>query len=58
MFYTIISLKVNVASRMESTGEPRRVQITASSADLLEGNRNYILMVRGNVAVKVGATSM
>ncbi|HHP7243755.1 MAG TPA: adenylate/guanylate cyclase domain-containing protein, partial [Elainellaceae cyanobacterium] len=41
---------VNIANRMESTGEPGRVQVTPSTYECLKANFN--LEPRGSVAIK------
>jgi hypothetical protein len=43
---------VNTASRMESTGEPRRVQCSAATAALLLNSGRHTLRRRGVIAVK------
>jgi hypothetical protein len=44
--------QVNTASRMESTGEPRRVQCSAATAELLLHSGRHTLRRRGVIAVK------
>jgi class 3 adenylate cyclase len=46
---------VNVASRMEATGTPGRIQISAASKTLLDLTENgkYIITSRGEIDVKV-----
>ena len=41
---------VNTASRMESSGEPGKIQISASARELL--NENYEVAERGTIEVK------
>jgi adenylate cyclase len=48
--YDVWGDTVNVASRMETTGEPDRIQVSASTAGLLDGR--YDLEPRGAVALK------
>mmetsp|Transcript_9648 Transcript_9648/g.15112 ORF Transcript_9648/g.15112 Transcript_9648/m.15112 type:complete len:165 (+) Transcript_9648:175-669(+) len=51
--YTIFGNTVNCASRMESTGEPGRIQCTENAAKLLrQQDPIYPLEPRGEVAVK------
>jgi hypothetical protein len=49
--------QVNTASRMESTGEPRRVQCSATTAALLANTGRHTLTRRGMIDVK-GKASM
>jgi class 3 adenylate cyclase len=48
--YDLWGDSVNVASRMESSGEPGSIQVTASTYELLK--EKYILQHRGQVKVK------
>lgn len=48
--YDLWGDSVNVASRMESSGEPGSIQVTASTYELLKAK--YILQHRGKVTVK------
>ncbi len=48
--YDLWGDSVNVASRMESSGEPGSIQVTASTHELLR--KKYVLKHRGKVAVK------
>lgn len=43
---------VNTASRMESTGVPTKIQVSAASAALLEAAGTHVLEYRGKVAAK------
>jgi adenylate cyclase len=49
LFYDVWGDTVNTASRMESTGEPGRIQIAGATRNLLEGR--YTLEPRGTVQV-------
>ena len=46
---------INLASRMESHGEPGRIQISANTKTLLEltDAEGYLIKSRGNVTIKV-----
>ena len=48
--YDLWGDSVNIASRMESTGEPGSIQVTASTYELLR--KKYVLKHRGQVKVK------
>jgi class 3 adenylate cyclase len=48
--YDVWGDTVNTASRMESHGEPGRVQVTAATAELLEAD--YLFEPRGRIEVK------
>ena len=51
--YDVWGDTVNVASRMESTGEPGRIQVSQAFADALEpGTLNLELLERGTIDVK------
>ena len=43
---------VNVAARMEASGEPMKIHISEATAELLQ-NSNFIIKKRGKVEVKV-----
>jgi hypothetical protein len=49
--YDVFGDTVNIAARMESTGEPMRIQVSEATAFLLKGKR-FILSERGQVEVK------
>ncbi len=51
MQYDVWGDTVNVASRMESTGEPGRIQVSQAMADALQG-APYRLVERGTITVK------
>jgi guanylate cyclase len=48
--YDVWGDAVNIASRMESQGEPGKIQITQSTLDLVEGQ--FVCQSRGSVMVK------
>lgn len=50
LFYDVWGETVNTASRMESHGEPGRIQVTAAARAELEGD--YALEPRGVVEIK------
>lgn len=50
LFYDVWGETVNTASRMESHGEPGRIQVTTAAKDELEGD--YDFEPRGTVEVK------
>lgn len=52
--YDVFGDTVNVAARMEASGEPMRIHISEATAELLQ-NTNFILKKRGQVEVKVGS---
>ena len=43
---------MNTASRMESTGEPGRIQVSAATMQLLRAGGRHELQYRGKVAAK------
>ena len=47
-------MQVNTASRMESTGEPMRIQVTETSAQMLTGvaTSAWVCVPRGDLQVK------
>lgn len=51
MRYDVFGDTVNVAARMEATGEPMRVHVSEHTAELLQGT-NFITETRGHVEVK------
>ncbi|CAI8042962.1 Soluble guanylate cyclase 88E, partial [Geodia barretti] len=53
--YDVFGDTVNIAARMESTGEPMRIQVSEATALLLQGKR-FILSERGQVEVKASVT--
>ena len=50
LIYDLWGDAVNIASRMESSGEPGKIQVTESTYKLLKNK--YILSKRGTVNVK------
>ena len=50
--YVLVGDDVNVASRMESTGEAGKTQVTEHTAQLLRRTGKYILQERGEIQVK------
>ncbi len=54
--YDVFGDTVNVAARMEASGEPMRIHVSESTAELLQ-NTNFIVERRGKVEVKVSWSS-
>lgn len=50
--YDVFGDTVNIAARMESTGEPMRIQMSEATASLLQARGGFILAERGQVEVK------
>ncbi len=50
--YDVFGDTVNVAARMEATGEPMRIHVSESTAELLQ-TTNFDIKKRGRVEVKV-----
>ena len=50
--YDVFGDTVNVAAKMEATGEPMRIHVSEATAKLLKGT-NFVVESRGQVEVKV-----
>ena len=52
--YLLFGETVNVATRMEATGAPLRIHVSATTAHILMESWNYHLTVNGDIATKAG----
>ncbi|XP_076069616.1 uncharacterized protein LOC143041525 isoform X2 [Oratosquilla oratoria] len=50
--YTLFGESVNIASKMESTGLPFKIHITAATKEALDGIGGFIMKLRGEMEVK------